>query len=164
MDIRLANEKDLPRINVIYNQAVRQGFCTAHLEPLSLLEQNEWFRSLDPGLFPVYVFVSEERVCGWVSLGAYRQDRQALAHVAEVSYYVDEEDRGKGIGSSLMKHALEMAPFFGFSVLIAILLSENPASIGLLKKHGFSCWGSMPGIARIYDQLADHLYYGLKLS
>lgn len=164
MDIRLAVEKDLPQINDIYNQAVRQGFCTAHLEPLSLQEQNEWFRAHNPDVFPVYVCVSGERVSGWVSLGAYREDRQALAHVAEVSYYVHEKNRGMGIGSSLVTHAIRVAPHLGFSVLIAILLSKNPASIGLLNKHGFFCWGSMPGIARINNQLADHLYYGLKLS
>ncbi|MEN8202790.1 MAG: N-acetyltransferase family protein [Bacteroidota bacterium] len=164
MEIRLAREKDLPGINEIYNQAVRQGFCTAHLVPLTLTESMEWFRVHDPGTFPVFVAMSGNRVEGWVSIGAYRQDRQALAHVAEVSYYVDKDVRGRGIGSGLVEHAIRMAPQFGFSILIAILLSKNPASISLLKKHGFSCWGTMPGIAIIKDQLADHLYYGLKLT
>jgi len=164
MDIRLASENDLPRINEIYNQAIRQGFCTAHLDPLSLEESRRWFRAHDPADFPVFVAASGDRVEAWISLGPYRQDRQALAHVAEVSYYVDEEKRGKGMGSTLLTFALQLAPQFGFSVLIAILLSKNPASIALLVKHGFSCWGIMPGIANIKDQTADHLYYGLKLS
>lgn len=164
MEIRLAREEDLPRIQNIYNQAVRQGFCTAHLVPLTAEESGEWFRTHDPASFPVFVAVSENRVEGWVSLGPYRQDRQALAHVAEVSYYVDEDARGRGMGNSLLVHALQVAPEFGFSVLIAILLSKNPASIALLNKHGFSCWGTMPGIADIWGQTADHLYYGLKLA
>jgi phosphinothricin acetyltransferase len=164
MDIRLAREEDLLRIHDIYNQAVRQGFCTAHLAPLSLNESKRWFQRHDPATFPVFVVGSGDGVEGWVSLGPYRQDRQALAHVAEVSYYVDEKTRGKGLGNSLLKHALRVAPQFGFSVLIAILLSKNPASIHLLNTHGFSCWGTMPGIARIGDQTSDHLYYGIKLS
>jgi phosphinothricin acetyltransferase len=86
-----------------------------------------------------------------------------LAHVAEVSYYVDEGQRGKGVGSKLMHHALKEAPNFGFSVLVAILLNKNPASIALLDKFGFTAWGLMPGIARIGEEEADHLYYGLKL-
>jgi len=164
MDIRLAGEQDLPRINDIYNQAVRQGFCTAHLSPLTPEENREWFTTHDPDHFPVYVAVSGNRVEGWASLGAYRRNRQALAHVAEVSYYVDKDERGKGMGSRLLSHAITVAPLFGFSVLIAILLSKNPASIALLTKHGFACWGRMPGIAKIRNQQADHLYYGLKLS
>lgn len=164
MEIRVAIEKDLTRINEIYNQAVAQLFCTAHLVPVLMKERQEWFRAHDTGLFPVYVAVWEKEVAGWLSLGPYRRDRQALAHVAEVSYYVDKHMQGRGIGNKLLLHAIQKAPHFGFSALIAILLSKNPASIGLLKKHGFSCWGTMPGIAKIQDQQADHLYYGLKLS
>jgi len=160
----MAREEDLPRIHEIYNQAVSEGFCTAHLLPLSLEESRRWFRAHDPDSFPVFVAQSGKRLEGWVSLSPYRQDRQALAHVAEVSYYVDKDARGKGRGSSLLAHALRVAPQYGFFVLIAILLSKNPASIALLNKHGFSCWGTMPGIARIQDQQADHLYYGLKLA
>jgi phosphinothricin acetyltransferase len=164
MEIRLAREKDLLRIHDIYNQAVRQGFCTAHLEALTLEESSRWFRNHDPATFPVFVAVYGDVVEGWISLGPYRKDRQALIHVAEVSYYVDENARGRGLGNKLLEYALRVAPEFGFSVLIAILLAKNPASIALLNKHGFSCWGTMPGIARIGDQTSDHLYYGLKLS
>ena len=100
---------------------------------------------------------------GWVSLGAYRADRQALIHVGEVSYYVDRESRGRGLGSHLLQHAINVAPAFGLSILVAILLDKNPASIKLLKKFRFSQWGSMPGIAIIEKERTNHLYYGLKL-
>ena len=163
MDIRLACREDLPVINEIYNQAVSQRFCTAHLSPVSLKKREAWFALHDPDRFPVFVAVKSERVSGWVSLGPYRSGRQALAHVTEVSYYADEQEQGKGLGSMLLEHAITVSPQFGFSVLIAILLSRNPASIALLEKFGFSQWGSMPGIVIIENQLADHLYYGLKL-
>ena len=163
MDIRLARQEDLPEINRIYNQAVRQRFSTAHLEPVSMEEREKWFALHDPQRFPVYVVSHEDKVIGWVSLGPYREDRQALAHVVEVSYYVDEKERGKGIGSLLMDSAMRIAASLGYSVMIAILLDKNPASIGLLKKFGFREWGRMPGIALIEGQKADHLYYGLVL-
>jgi len=163
MEIRIAREGDLGAINTIYNQAVQQQFCTAHLELVSMKERARWFSSHDPAYFPVFVAEKDERIVGWVSLGPYREDRQALAHVAEVSYYVDENGRGSGLGSSLLGHSISVAGKYGFTVLIAILLNRNPASIGLLHKFGFKEWGRMPGIARIDEQLADHLYYGLKL-
>jgi phosphinothricin acetyltransferase len=159
----MATQEDLPQINEIYNQAVRQLFCTAHLEPVTMPERELWFQSHRPEQFPVFVAHIEDHLSGWVSLGPYRENRQALAHVAEVSYYVDEGQRGKGVGSKLMHHALKEAPNFGFSVLVAILLNKNPASIALLDKFGFTAWGLMPGIARIGEEEADHLYYGLKL-
>jgi phosphinothricin acetyltransferase len=163
MKIRLARPEDLPAINRIYNQAVRQRFCTAHLEPVSLEERRLWFTSYDPKHFPVFVAVDDGSVVAWATLGPYREGRQALEHVAEVSYYVEEGKRGKGLGSSLLDHALHVAPDYGFSVLIAILLDKNPASIGLLQKFGFKEWGRMPEIALIDGQEADHLYYGLML-
>ncbi len=163
MEIRIATPEDLPEINAIYNQAVRQRFCTAHLEPVPLDERKQWFSAHDPTLFPVFVVVDRNRVIGWASLGPYREDRQALAHVAEMSYYVDENERGKKVGSSLMNHAIHVAPGYGFSVLVAILLNRNPASIALLQKYDFEEWGRMPGIAKIDEQLADHLYYGRRL-
>jgi len=163
MEIRLARQEDLHQINEIYNQAVRQLFCTAHLEPVSLSDRELWFASHNPDRFPVFVAQKEDFLAGWISLGPYRESRQALAHVAEVSYYVDEGERGKGVGSILLDHALKVAPQYGFSVLVAILLNKNPASIGLLHKFGFEAWGVLPGIARIGAEEADHLYYGLKL-
>ncbi len=163
MEILIAREDDLLAINEIYNQAVLQQFCTAHLEQVSMEERKLWFRAHDPAVYPVFVAVADERIVGWVSLGPYREDRQALKHVAEVSYYVDEKDRGSGVGSRLLSHAIGMARSFGFTVLIAILLNRNPTSIGLLQKYSFEEWGRMPDIAQIDGLLADHLYYGIKL-
>lgn len=163
MKIRPASDNDLPAINSIYNQAVKQLFCTAHLHPVDMVYQQAWFSGHHPDRYPVFVSHEDEKVTGWVSLGAYREDRQALAHVGEVSYYVDEECRRKGVGSLLLQHLINIAPSCGISILVAILLNKNPESIGLLEKFGFSRWGSMPGIARIGEEQADHLYYGLKL-
>lgn len=163
MKISIAQQGDLPRINQIYNQAVQQRFCTAHLEEVKMQEREHWFAAHDPSRHPVFVAIDEQVVVGWASLGPYREERQALAHVAEVSYYVDEKMRGKGVGSKLMDHAMNVAGEYGISVLIAILLDKNPVSIALLRKFGFEEWGRMPGIARIEGQVADHLYYGLNL-
>lgn len=163
MHIRLAQWNDLTEINEIYNQAVRQKFCTAHLSPVDMEYRKQWFSQHDPQRYPVFVAQAGEKVSGWITLGPYRSGRQALAHVAEVSYYVDQADLRKGVGSRLMAHAIGAAPGCGLSILVAILLDRNPASIGLLNKFGFSKWGAMPGIAQIGNETADHLYYGLKL-
>ena len=164
MEIRLAQEEDLEHINVIYNQAVEEGFCTAHLEAVDMEERRRWFTAHPASRFPVLVCLCDQKVAGWLSFGPYREGRQALAHVAEVSYYIHRSYRGKGLGSALVEHALILAPDLGFSVLVAILLGENRKSIAFLEKHGFARWGAMPGIARIGRVNADHLYYGLKIN
>lgn len=163
MMIRQARREDLPSINEIYNQAVVRKFCTAHLVPVSLEQRENWFRAHDAKRFPVFVVQAGEDIAGWISLSPYREERQALNHVSEVSYYVHEAHQGRGIGGQMLRHAISVAPAYGFSVLIAILLDRNFPSIALLEKHGFEKWGSMPGIAQIGSSRADHLYYGLKL-
>jgi len=164
MDIRLAKKDDLEQINVIYNQAIMKGFCTAHLEEVDITHTALWFGTHDPKRFPVFVACEEDLVLGWISLSPYRQGRQALEHVGEVSYFVHEDHRGKGTGKSLMAHVLETAPSYGLDVLVAILLGDNDASIALLRKFNFELWGIMPGIARIGSRRSDHVYYGIELK
>jgi L-amino acid N-acyltransferase YncA len=163
MNIRLAHPGDLPAINEIYNQAVGELFCTAHLHQVDMDYRREWFSEHDPLRFPVYVYEERGSVLGWISLGPYRKGRQALDHVGEVSYYVHRLSRGRGIGKQMLEHVIRTAPQLGLTVLVAILLDRNSASISLLEKEGFTRWGAMPGIARIGHDSADHLYYGLKL-
>jgi len=163
MQVNLARDEDLPVINKIYNQAVGELCCTAHLKPVDMAYRRRWFEAHPPDRYPVFVARVDSLVAGWISLGPYRPGRQALAHVAEVSYYVDADYRNRGIGLALMTHAVNATPGLGITVLVAILLDRNPASIGLLEKFGFQRWGIMPGIARIGTETADHLYYGLKL-
>ncbi len=154
---------DLAAINEIYNQAVRERFCTAHLIPVTMEQREAWYRSHESNRFPVFVATDAGNVIGWVSLSPYRPEREALEHVAEISYYVERDNRGRGIGRQLIQHGISVAPEFGFSVLVAILLSKNQASLRLLEISGFTRWGTMPGIAQIGDEVADHLFYGLKI-
>lgn len=163
MQIRPARHDDLVAINEIYNQAVVQRFCTAHLLPVGMEYRERWFSGHPSDHYPVFVSEQDGSITGWISLGPYRPGREALDHVGEVSYYVDQECRGKGIASALLQHTLEVASQYGMSILVAILLDRNPASIGILEKFGFSRWGALPGIAKIGEETSDHLFYGLKL-
>jgi phosphinothricin acetyltransferase len=163
MEIRLAHSEDLSDVNLIFNQAIEEGYSTAHLEPVNLEYTLEWFAAHSPQTFPVFVASEGKRVLGWISLSPYRKGRQALEHVREVSYYVHNGHRGKGIGQAMMDHVIQTAPVLGISVLVAILLAKNPASRAMLQKFGFVQWGNMPGIARIGTEELDHLYFGLKL-
>ena len=100
---------------------------------------------------------------GWCSLSAHRRGRMALRNVAEISYYVDQDHRRKGIGRQLMQHALEQAPKLGLHNLFAILLDVNQTSVELLEKNGFSRWGHLPGIAEFPDKTCGQFIYGRKV-
>ena len=160
MQIRDAKPGDLEQIINIYNQAVATGNCTADIEPLAVEERREWFAQHSPGKYPIYVMAEEESIFGWCSLSAHRPGRKALEHVAEISYYVDLNWLGRGIGQGLISHALQEAPRLGLHNLFALLLDINEPSIGILKKNGFKKWGHLPDIAEFPDRICGQVIYG----
>lgn len=165
MQIRTAAADDLEQIVAIYNQAVLKGNCTADTEPLTVSERQNWFNEHTPGKYPIFVITGEnnQEIYGWYSISAHRKGRMALAKVAEISYYVDTMQQGKGIGKKLMKHALLEAPRCGLHNLFAILLDTNQISIALLEKHGFEQWGHLPEIAEFPDRICGQFIYGRKV-
>lgn len=163
MHIRTAKYKDLPQIVAIYNQAVSEGNCTADTHSLTVAERQEWFDSHTPDKYPIFVMEQKDNILGWYSLSAHRKGRMALQNVAEISYYVDQNHRKRGIGRQLMQHALGQAPKLGLHNLFAILLDINQTSVTLLEKNGFSKWGHLPDIAEFPDKTCGQFIYGRKV-
>ena len=162
MQIRIATADDLAQIVAIYNQAVLRGNCTADTETLDPKERESWFTEHSPDKYPIFVICDKEygKVLGWYSLSAHRKGRKALAKVAEISYYVDSKQQGKGLGNTLMRHALDTAAQCGLHNLFAILLDTNTVSIALLEKYGFKQWGHLPDIAEFPDRICGQFIFG----
>lgn len=163
MTIRLARQNDLAQLTEIYNQAIRKGSCTADTTCFTVEERQSFFDAHQVQLYPLYVYEKDQTVLGYIYFSPYRPGRLAMIHTAEVSYYIHQDYQGQGIGTQLMTFALSKAKDLEFTTLIAILLSVNAPSIGLLKKFKFIEWGRLPSIAQFDSGTCDHLYMGLKL-
>ncbi len=161
--IRIASANDLPAIVSIYNEAVEQRFATADLRPVTVDQRRAWFDDHEPSAYPIHVFDEDRAVIGWCSFSSYRSGRDAVLGTAEISYYVGRDSQGQGVGSALVKHAIQEAPRLGKRVLFGILLERNHASIRLMEKCGFELWGRLPDVAMIDGELVGHLYYGRKV-
>ncbi|HNG94241.1 MAG TPA: N-acetyltransferase family protein [Acidobacteriota bacterium] len=162
--IELATFHDAEAINRIYNQAVQLGGCTADTEPISIEQRLAWLSEHAECGLPVFVFREADRVQGWCSLSPYRKGRQALATCAEISYYVDESQQGRGIGRKLTVHALEWSRHTGLQTLVAFLIDGNEKSIGLLVSLGFAEWGRIRSAYQWQGTVRDHLLYGRNLA
>lgn len=160
MNIRTANDDDLLQIVDIYNQAVMQRGATADLQPVTLESQQQWFWDHASDSYPIWVAELDRTILGWCSLSAYRQGRAALRHTAEISYYVHKAHRRKGIGSMMIKHAVDQCPGLQIDNLFTLLLDVNIPSIGILEKLGFVKWGHMPDVAEFDGKTCGHLIYG----
>lgn len=161
--IRRANILDLNAINDIYNQAVAAEFETADMEPTVAGDRNAWFNPQYEKIFPVFVYEEDGKVVAWLSFKPYRPGRKALRFTAEISYYVHKDFKKLGLGSGLIKFALEEAKTLKFKSLIAVVLDRNELSIHLLKKFNFSPWGNLPAIADFDGVECGHLYYGIRV-
>jgi len=159
LSIRIATPTDLPRLVEIYNQAIASHTATGDIIPFNVATRQAWFDAHTPEAYPIYVCETEAQVVGYLSISPYR-DRPALARTAEVSYYVDYGQHGKGIGSALMEHALQDAHRTGKKVFLAIVLEWNTASLRLLEKFGFERWGHLLNVAELDDRLCGQYYYG----
>lgn len=162
--IRPAEEKDVEAITDIYNQAVVAGFQTADISPVSVSSRLDWLRAHVEANLPVLVALSDDNVIGWISLSSYRPGREALRFTVEVSYYVEERFRRKGVGAYLLDAVTKEALSRNFRVMFAIVLEKNLASVKLLEKAGFEKWGFLPEVAVFDGVTCGHLYFGKLLT
>jgi phosphinothricin acetyltransferase len=157
--IHPAQPEHLEAINEIYNQAVEDEQCTAHIKPFSYKERKTWFAKHSEDQFPVFVYINDEsEVIGWISLSPYRSDRQALKDIVEINYYVDYDHHDEGIATELMTRALQFCKESDYRIAVAILISSNEPSIHLLKKFGFIEGGRIPNALHFEEEFQDHLY------
>ncbi|MBU1241434.1 GNAT family N-acetyltransferase [Myxococcota bacterium] len=162
--VRAASPADLPQIVEIYNQAIRSFQSTAHMTPLTVAQRRDWFDSHTPRTYPLWVFAQGDQVLGWCSLSPYRAGREALRFTAEISYYVHEDARRRGVATALIAHALGAAPNLGLKTVFAILVDINRPSIAILEKFHFTTWGHLPAVADFHGQEYGQLYLGLRVA
>jgi L-amino acid N-acyltransferase YncA len=80
------------------------------------------------------------QVAAWAALSRVSA-RKCYAGVAELSIYVGEKYRGKGIGDALLGAFVRASEQAGFWTLQGGIFPENTASIDLHEKHGFRVLG-----------------------
>ena len=160
MGIRTAEVGDWESIVRIYNEAIDTRISTADTDYVSIENKENWLKEHSKEKYPIYVAENDAEIEGWCSLSPYRYGRSAFDKTAEISYYISETHRGKGIGTALVDRAISDCSRLGIEILVAILLGSNVPSINLLLKFGFEEWGRLPGIAEIDTNRYDHLYMG----
>jgi L-amino acid N-acyltransferase YncA len=75
-------------------------------------------------------------IVGWTALGGYSA-RKVYSGVAWESVYVAQVARGTGVGRALLAALLDASETAGYWTLLAGVLAENAASLGLHERVGF---------------------------
>lgn len=150
---RPAADRDIPAITEIYNQAVLRATGTFDTEPKTLEQQQAWF-ALHGKSHPVLVAEESGKVVGWASLSPY-SDRCAYARTAEVSVYIDEGARGRGLGGTLLEAILAAGKAAGLKQALARVTEGNEASLRLHAKRGFFEAGRLRQVGEKFGKVLD---------
>ena len=148
MKIRDAVESDLPAIIKIYNAAVATRVATAQLEQVRLDERRNWLKEHSPNRHPFWVLEIDHKIAGWLTLKPFLP-RCAYRGTAEVSVYVDERLRRRGVGRTLLGEAIARAPSLQLKAMVGLIFAHNEPSLRLFEQLGFERWGLLPRIAQL---------------
>jgi L-amino acid N-acyltransferase len=134
--VRSAIEADLLDILRIYNQAIEKTTAVFEYRSHTLEMRREWFKAKQAASLPVLVAVESGAVLGFASYGPFRA-WPAYKYSVELSVYVDESARGRGIGRTLVQSVLAKAREQDLHVVMAGITSDNEVSLRLHEKLGF---------------------------
>ena len=135
MEIRILEPIHWEDVKKIYSKGIATGNATFETE---VPDWDKWNKNHLKDLR--FISVENEKVIGWAALTSV-SDRCIYAGVAEVSVYIDEEFKGKGIGKALLQKLIEESEKKNIWTLQAGIFPENEASISIHKKLGFRIVG-----------------------
>lgn len=134
----------------IYESGIATGIATFETAAPS------WERWTEGHLnFGRLVAVEHHKVAGWAALSPV-SGRCVYGGVAEVSVYVADCHKGKGIGKLLLQNLIAESEKNGIWTLQAGIFTDNVASVKLHEKAGFRVIGYRERIGKLKDTWKDN--------
>lgn len=143
MEIIPINKDHYPDIAEIYRQGIETGTATFETSVPSWESWNE--NKLQHSRLIAF---ENNQALGWVALSKV-SSRCVYEGVAEVSIYVSENHRGKGVGKMLMENLIKESEANGIWTLQSGMFAENEATIALHKLFGFRIIGYREKIGKL---------------
>lgn len=162
MIIRDAVLEDLPDIVSIYNSTIASRLVTADLEPLTIEDKLPWFNEHKKDYRPLFVVIDKSEIIAWISFSSF-YGRPAYNGTVELSIYIKEGNRHKGIGKMLLQKAIDLAPALEVENLLAFIFGHNEPSLKLFKKFNFEQWAYLPSVAKLDGIYRDLVILGYKI-
>lgn len=149
MTVRDLRPGDWSEVAHIYAQGIATGNATFETAVPS------WEDWDDSHLRELRLVAEEDgQVVGWIALSPV-SSRPCYAGVAEISVYVAESARGRGVGSGLLDALVDSAERDGIWTLQTSVFPENGASLALLRRFGFRVVGTRERIGRLHGVWRD---------
>lgn len=164
LNYRNAEHKDLAQIVAIYNSTIASRMVTADTEPVTVASREKWLAEHNVPNRPLWMIEnSEKQVVGWVSFQSF-YGRPAYDATVEISIYLDDAQRGKGLGKAILQYCIEKAPDYGIKTLLGFIFAHNEPSLKLFRHFGFEDWATLPGIALLDGREKDLKILGKRIK
>jgi phosphinothricin acetyltransferase len=164
LKFRDATQQDLPRIVEIYNSTIASRMVTADTAPVSVASRQKWFDEHNASKRPLWLIEGENnQALGWVSFQSF-YGRPAYDATVEISIYLDEQQRGRGLGKQILQYCIDKAPGLGVHTLLGFIFAHNLPSIALFEKMGFQEWAHLPNIATLDQEERSLKILGIRIK
>ncbi len=165
MEITLTHalQSDLIKIVSTYNSTVSSRLVTADLEPVSVESKQHWFDAHSPSRRPLWIIEVDDTYVGWMSFNSF-YGRPAYDGTVEVSIYLEESARGKGLGKICLEKAFDACAELNVKTLLGFIFDHNEPSLKLFYTMGFEKWAHLPKIANMIDAERGLIILGKRLS
>jgi len=155
--IRPAQPSDLSGITRIFNHAITHTTASFYGQPRTVEQRRDWLVDREPR-YAVLVADFQQTTAGWIALDPF-SEKEGYRITTEISYYVDPNFQGQGIGKSLLDHSLRIASENGFRNILAKICEDNLASLKLATQFGFHRVGTLKSIGYKFGRHYDvHIY------
>ncbi len=148
VEIRPFRASDAEAAAAIWNIIVEEGRAFPQEEVLSVPEAERFFASQS------YTGIAFDTATG-EALGLYilhPNNVGRCGHIANCSYVVRPDVRGRRIGERLVLDSEDRARELGFRIIqFNAVVASNTAALGLYERLGFSRLGTIPGGFRTKD-------------
>ncbi|WP_290783056.1 MULTISPECIES: GNAT family N-acetyltransferase [unclassified Exiguobacterium] len=149
MKVRQMTADDYEEVVRIYEQGIKTENATFRTEALPYEEWTGHHHEHSR-----LVAIEGKQLLGWVALSPF-SSIPAYAGVAEISLYIAEEARGKGVGTRLMEDVIATSEAAGIWTLQSQVFPENHASLRLHERFNFREVGRRERIGRLGGRWRD---------
>jgi L-amino acid N-acyltransferase YncA len=160
--IRKLKEEDIPVILDWYNWYILNGTETFETQALTMEQFIERVHTIMKE-YPFIVLEENGQLAGYAYLDHFNA-RAAYDWTADLSIYLDPQNRGKGNGSLLMEAILSLAKKDGYHNVISIITETNKVSEHFHEKFGFQKMASFPSLGYKFGQWLGVTYYLKQLA
>lgn len=155
-ELRPVTAADWPAVAAIFNQYVRGSFAAFPAEPVPEAFLRE--RHAQIGAYPFLVVEAAGRVVGFGFLGPFHW-APTLCRSGEVTYFLDREHTGSGIGGRLLAELLRRGAALGVRTVLARVSSLNEGSLRFHLRHGFRECGRFREVGEKEGRVFDMVWF-----